>query len=112
MEARRQNVMKYVECHFLRSSCIAGDAHDQCEHYAVGALVQRMQGSLIAGGDRVDESNPVRLLEAEFRFIGVEEIAERLLARRILRALAGRVLHSLPTIVCSLDGSGKSPLGA
>ena len=67
---------------------IVGDPHDQGEHEAMRPLVQRMQRTLIARGDALDEPDPVLLGYGSLRRVDMQQVAEE--SRRITLVLAWR----------------------
>ena len=42
----------------------------------MGTFVQRMQRTLIARGDKLDEPDPVLLIYERLRLVGIEELAK------------------------------------
>ena len=70
------HVVKHVECQLFGGFPIVRDSHDQGKHDSMGTFVQRMQRTLIARGDKLDEPDPVPLIYERLCLVGIEELAK------------------------------------
>jgi hypothetical protein len=66
------DVMKHIESEIVGGLAIVGDAHDQREHEAIGAVVQSPQRPLTTRGDRPDETGPFRLGDRSLGLVGMD----------------------------------------
>ena len=69
-------VVKHVERHLVRGFPIVSDPHDHRKHDSMRPFVERVQGTLIAGGDGLEERDLVPLGYGRLRLVGREQIAE------------------------------------
>ena len=53
------DIVEDVQRHFLGGFPVGGDSHDERENGAMGPFVQRVQCTLIARGDGLDERDPL-----------------------------------------------------
>ena len=67
------HVVKHVERQLFGGFPVVGDPHDQGEHDSMRPFVQRMQRTLIARGDGLDEPDPVLLGYRSLRLVGIEQ---------------------------------------
>lgn len=70
------HVVKNVQCHFFGGFPIVGDSYGQCKHDSMHPFIQRMQSTLIARRDGLDEPHPVLLEYKSLRLVGIKHIAE------------------------------------
>src|SRR2546422_10276485 len=70
------DIVEHIERQFFGGCAIVGDSHDQCENDSMRLRVERMQRSLVASGDGLDEPHPVLLGYGRLRLIGIEQITE------------------------------------
>jgi hypothetical protein len=68
--------VKHVQRQLIGGFPTVGDPHDSGEDNSMHAFVQRMQCTLISGGDGLDEANPVIFGYGSLRPVGIQQIAE------------------------------------
>src|SRR4030095_12982198 len=93
--------LEHIDGQFFRGFPITDNAHDQGEHNPMRLGVERMQRSLIAGGDGLNHANRDRLGDGRLRLLAKEQIAQRVAAVALIIAWLRSYIHN-PGIMTSL----------
>jgi len=66
--------MEHVQGHLFARLPVVADPHGYREHQAIRSLEEPTQRLFIAAGDRLDESDPLRLGDHWLRGVGIQQI--------------------------------------
>ena len=70
------DTMKYTQCPLLGIIPSAGESRGQRKDDTMRPLIQRMERTLIACGDRMDELHPVLFGHERLPLIGIKHVSE------------------------------------